>query len=706
MEIARDAAAILVTFALAGWLLGVVVVPERLVAFQRLFLSLALAIPATVLLAVPGLLAGRLSALTFLAWGGLLAIVAARRSGNPLRRLGEPAGRAVRRVRASSWRSRALVVVALAAGWLAVLSPQGAADLHEAQPNGTIVYYHWGVVQRIAEAGEIPPTLPEWGAPRPFPYEYLASAIHGAATSALGSTSDYAMSERYRVALALLALLAALALWRRWLPLWWAWIAAILTLSVSRVETRLLVYKPEAVALVLALWSGWLLDVALERRSGRWGALAGIVLATAFLAHPIGSLLAAPLWAGIIVGRIGPRVLAAARRRGAARRRRGAAPAQRRLATRRGMDARRLTQAVVIALATFALIFVSVRTLVGTTEQDLSQRAQGANDPTKEIYALAYVSADPTAARGLNLPECSDLFGVHTTTRPFLAANASWLSFDLSRPGPLILLGGALILAAGVALIPGSRRARSGARLRRGAVTWVVYAVGVYLLALLICAVYHTWVPERVGPLRVLPYWSIAIGGGLAAAAAFLTERLGGSGRRQAVVGLALSAGLLSAFTPALSGRDSPRPAFESSGTVAGGLAPAAEAAYRWMDRNLPPDATVLANGYTEGALGMLSGRTGWLDGRTPFVQPDPWRSQARRSLKQARRYFLDPDLDRLAEPVDYIVVSRPGINLGGPRFETNREALVAAEHLAPLQSFGDVEIYAVRRHDDVAAQQ
>jgi hypothetical protein len=665
VEVVKGFVAFLITFGLAGWLLGLAAIPERRSGFERLFLSLALAVPATVLVAAPGLIARRQGTWSLLACLAVLAAVAAWRTGHPFARLVDAARAAPARWRETGWPARLLVALALVATWFAVLEPQGAADLSDAEPNGTIVYYHWGVVQRIAEDGEVPATLPEWGEPRPFPFEYLASAMHGAATSTLAGSADFAMSERYRLALVVFALFALLALWRRWLPLWWAWLAAVLTLNVSRVDTRLLVYKPEAVAFVLVLWSAWLFDVALERRSGRWGALAGIVLATAFLAHPIGSLLAVPLWLGILVARVRPRLS---------------------------------LRTAAIAFLVFVVAFGTTRTLVGSTEQDLSQERTGDRDPTREIYALAYISERPRSADALRLPDCADFFGVQTTTRPFLAANASWLSFDLSRPGPVVLLAGVLLAGAGAALLAGGPASQ---RARRGVVTWAVFALGVYLLAVLICAVYETWVPERVGPLRVLPYWSIALAGALAGGAAFVTSRFGGSsaqGPRRIAIGLGLSALLLVAFTGTVSGRDSARPAFEGAGSVAGGLSDSARATYEWIDANLPADSVVLANGYTEGALGMLSGRTGWLDGRTPFVQPDPWRSDAMTALIDARAYFKTADGDLLAPEVDHVVVAESSVNLGGSHFPTDGTALAEARHLALLQSFRDVLIYRVKR--------
>ena len=244
----------------------------------------------------------------------------------------------------------------------------------------------------------------------------------------------------------LTAIFAAFALWRRWLPSWWACLAAILTLNVGRVETRLLVYKPEAFAFILLIWAAWLFDEAIERRSRRWGALAGAP-AGFVLPRPSGQLAArGPLLGGILIGRV-PRCSGAAT--GARRLRpdpRASAATDRSCRPFPGARWR-------IAASSSHSSSSACGPIIGTTGQELSQSTQNGVDQTRVVYNLAYVSDNPFAHP--NVPECTHPFGVYSTVRPFLSSNASWFFFDVHRSSSVLLIIGALIP-------PGRRAPASG----------------------------------------------------------------------------------------------------------------------------------------------------------------------------------------------------------------------------------------------------
>ena len=290
-------------------------------------------------------------------------------------------------------------------------------------------------------------------------------------------------------------------------------------------------------------------------------------------------------------------------------------------------------------------------------------------DETRVVYNLAYVSANRFARP--SVPECSHPFGVYSTVRPFFSANASWFFFDLHARSSALLMIGAIVLLAGAFLLqPPPRLARWPDSAKRAAITWPCYGIGVYLLAVLICVYYSTWVPQRVGPMRLMPYWALifpiliagiawAASRLLSSPASRLPARLGGAGPRRGPArfgsGVALVPGVAGlrplvvwTFTTITAKQDRGVPPFQIAEPRAGGLSEDALKAYDWISRSLPPDAVVLANGYTEGSLGMLSRRTGLLDGRTPFAQPDPWRTEAIDWLEQSRRFFVHP----IAEPV------------------------------------------------------
>jgi hypothetical protein len=695
MGFGRDLLSLAVTFFLAGFLAGWIVLPSPLGGWDRLFISLALSVPATLLAAAPGVATHSLGAWNLTLGIAALAATAAWRARGALRAFIARLRSRRLRIRRPAAVPSILVVLTLVVIWVTVLVPEGVENTGSGHPNGTIVYYHWGIVGRVVEAGGLPATLPEWGRQREFPYEYAFSVIHGAATANLAGTSGFVLEERYRIAMVLTAFLAAFALWRRWLPPWWAWLASVLTLNVSRVETRLLVYKPEAFAFILVIWSAWLFDEALERRSMRWGALAGLVLASSFLAHPVSSLLMAPLWGGILIGRAAPSLW---RRR------------------RRPTFSAVPWRPVLAAAIVFLLLFGSLRTIIGTTGQNLSESTTNGVDETRVVYNLAYVSANPFARP--NVPECSHPFGVYSTVRPFFSSNASWFFFDVHSRASVFLMIGALILLLGVFLLQAPPRlARWPAPAKRAAITWACYGIGVYLLAVLICVYYSTWVPQRVGPMRLMPYWALIFPifiAGVAWAASFLlsglrptlSARLSRSdfkgrarwfGRGVGLVpALVVSAAAIWTFTTITATQDRGVPPFYISEPRAGGLSAGALHSYHWISRDLPSNALILTNGYVEGALGMLSHRTGLLDGRTPFAQPEPWRSEAIRWLGQSRAFFLRPDSSGIPGGANYVLAAQRDVNLGGSFFPTDFRALTRDPYLEQIHRFMGVVLYRV----------
>jgi hypothetical protein len=673
--VALDVLALLVTFCLAGALLAAIVVPERLGVVERLLLSIALAIPATVVASTPGLLIHHFGAGAILAGLAVLA-------GLAFLRVRPSRGRVRLRLAAfRDWRPTPLEgIVALgaaAAAWLAVLGPQ--IHSYDGQPRYTIEYYHWGVAQQVLDAGRIPASLPEWGQPRPFPVEYLFSAIHGAATGALGGGAGLDLLERYRIAIVAFALVAAFALARRWLPTWWAWLAAILTLSLTHLQERLLGYKPEMLAVCMVLWSGWLLDEALERRSPRWAALAGGLVACAYFAHPVGSIVAGPLWLGILVGRAVPHLV----------RRRGEASTGGRLSSL-GAPARVLA----VAGALFVAVFGATRGIAGNTGQNLLQSPRHGVDLTRVVYREAYlgsraagtVAAATREARAAGAPataECAHPFERLASIQPFTRLH-------LGRRSAQALLAAAFIafVLLAVTRLPG--------RLEVPLVTFAVYGLAVYAVGELICAVYHTWAPERVGPLRLIPYWGIALAVPIVAGCWALVEAVSRSARWQAVLTRAARRGAAIALAPAAAVSLAALLVLTPIGGAEIGLrpgkplSPATQQAYAWIARNTRTDADVLANGYTEGAVQALSHRVGELDGRTPYLQPDPWRAHAIRELRAIRGFFLHPVKHQNALPrrVDYIIVGRQGINLGGSRFPVRSEELRRLPYLFIVQTF------------------
>ena len=685
ISLLRDSVALGVTFVLTGWLLGLIAVPERLAGIERLFLSLALAVPATLLAASPALVFHGLGAIGVALGVAALGAVAARRSGEPLRRAREAAAAGRQWVAELRWTRGLLIGAGAVAGWLAVAGPQLAAGRVDGFPRSATVWYYWRLVAEALEDGGLPGSIAEWGRREDFPAEYAVTTLHGAATAALAGGADLDLLERYRLAMVVLGLLAAWALWRRWLPAWWAWLASILTLAAAKTSFKFTAYRPETFGVLLVLWSGWLLDEALERRSPRWAALAGIVSASAFLAHAEVWLLTAPLWLGIAASRLLPEILTLRRRASGG----AAAPAE----ASAGRPATAHLRTLLVCGAAFALTAtaVSVATtgggrlaaLVGVGGGDGAPRVERGLDPTWQIHAAMY-NANKLGTRPPDY--CRRPFARPASRFPYSRMNLR------TRRTKLVLGGGVLILLAALPFGPPA--------LRRGVVVWGVFAVGMYLVAEALCQAYTTFVPRRAGPLRLLPYYSMALAGlmaGVGAVAAVgsagLVRRLRPRGGRfggapkwaAAAVGAAGSAVLLLALTPVGAGKvalDEAKP-----------LSPEAHVAYSWMRDNLPADSTVLANVYTEGSLGALSGRLGVLDGRLPYLESSEFRSHAIRELLAARRWFTLPQVHRtsLQRDVGYVLVAAPDVDIGGlNNFPVNWDGLRRSRDLRLLRSFAD----------------
>jgi hypothetical protein len=137
------------------------------------------------------------------------------------------------------------------------------------------------------------------------------------------------------------------------------------------------------------------------------------------------------------------------------------------------------------------------------------------------------------------------------------------------------------------------------------------------------------------------------------------------------------------------------------------GLTPAGYEAYAWIDANLPPDARLLVNAYTDGSVAALARRTGIVDGRAVYLEDAAFLAESTNLLLGARRVFLDPGgegsrryLER--EKVTHLLVATEGptgADVGGyPLFETDYAALAEAAGYTLVRTFDDgrLLLYAV----------
>lgn len=685
LELFRDLAALGTTLWLAGWLFGLLVLPEPLTAGRRVFVSLALGVPVVILLSLPGLLIYSLTARSLALVFALLALTVAWRRRSSLSAL-QDLRSVTRLTRSLDYRRRLspiLLVVLL--GWFAVVGPQVLSRRPSWLPPNGWVWYYIGLARVIATQGSIPSTVVEWGAPRPFPSEYLFHSIHLASTGLLAGGLDLFILEFYRIGLVLVGLIAAYALWRRFLPAWWAWTAALLTMSAERMAFKFLAQWPETLGIVLVLWSGWMLDEGFDRpRSFRWWALLGLVSASAFLSHAQIWLLTGPLWAGIILARLLPSLYA---RRGDL--------------VWRG-QLKRLRSVLYPASVGIACAAAFVLTVLGTglLAGDLGRITQLASteQASPETAAMAHTT-DPTwlLQAAIYHPElldrpppnfCRVLRNVYVL-HPFERLDLR------TTEGRLALAAGLVLLIGTLPLLP--------MRARRGVAVGLIFILGLYVGASMFCVVYDQYVPGRAGGQRLMPNYSMGLAGlltcvGLGVSTALVTLIHRARGGRWGAVGstgvtLAISLSLLVVFTHLTNG---PVRKWET------GMSRSAHQAYIWFGANVPRDSVVLVNAFTAGSVHAASGRQGWLDGRAPYLEEPEWRSSATEALLNARAYFRNPrkHSDKLPPEVDYVLLVRPQVNPGGKLLPANFNAFANVPELRRLRSFGrgDVVLYEVVR--------
>jgi hypothetical protein len=241
------------------------------------------------------------------------------------------------------------------------------------------------------------------------------------------------------------------------------------------------------------------------------------------------------------------------------------------------------------------------------------------------------------------------------------------------------------------------------ARRRRFLLTWAVFAVLLVAGSVLLFTLSDTYVPQRTAGRRLMPYLlfvpvvamtvSLWIAGRLTAPywRALLPGRREGR-RRVVVAGLAMAALTVGAVS-----------ASANPGAIAeereAALSPTGYAAYRWMDEQLPPDARVLANAYTDGSIAAVTGRVGLVDGRAVYLEDPAFLAESTALVLGARVVFATPESAGAAtylvrERVTHLLVATEGPlgrDLGGYLlFDTDVEAIRADPRFQLLRTFDD----------------
>jgi hypothetical protein len=573
-------------------------------------------------------------------------------------------------------------IAGLAVLAVTVVGPSRAEVGSDLLPKTSTPWYYMAVAREVAEAGRIPATIAEWGQARPFPTDYLPATVHAAAALELLPGDLLVAFTWYRLAiLVAMAILVALLL-RRWFSTWIAILGACLLLGTVRLAAKFVDVRPETFALVIAVFAVWAADRAMTDRSRRSFGVAVAAAVATFLSHAEVFLLLGPAIGGLAVahaisgpGRAGIRIPGLTQLRPLA-------------------IAAAILVGAVAAGSGLNAVFAGEFRIVGYVT---AARHDPPPVPADRIPAGWTFSADPTwnfyvasvAPALVGQPPPRNFFGSTLLPRAILDV---WPGLDARGRGDLIMLSG--LLGAPILLWPWLDRRR-----RRFLLGWWLFGIGLLVGSFLLFAVSATYVPARVGPRRLMPYEQV-VPVMSAVLLLFALDRLLRPGWRLLLPrrGAMVAAGTLLAIVTIGATAPAPKSILEDQPDEPG-LSSVGYDALRWIDANLPADARLLTNAYTDGSILAVARRAAILDGRAVYLEDREFLAESTSLVLGARVLFADPGgsaaADYLAaEHVDYVLVATAGPSgndLGGYLlFATNLTALQQGERYTQLRSFGD----------------
>lgn len=587
-------------------------------------------------------------------------------------------GASAARVRGRGWRptlgamdrSRvAFVIAAVALPVVFLLLPQVRLVAPAGYPLGSITWYYWGLATAIVDSGAIPTMSAEWGGSYPYQGDYVLFSAFSAALALLaGRASDFALMEVLRLGSLLWAVAVGLSAFRRFLPSWGALAAVLIILGAEHIVAKYANYRPEAFNYALIFTAIWAVDRFRERPSRTRAIPIVATIVALWIGHGVVLVIAGIAAAAVVFGHwlVGQRptirVIAAFALVGLA----GAAAS---------IAADVVLQGKVFLIANA----VDPVRIQGATSSDLTwQFLQWA------LGAARLQSGSPD--------EVETLWNDRILAPwPILETPAAWL-VAIAVLAPLVLWR----------WLPRRSRALYAAG-------WL-YLAGLLSVVLAFLWLYDTYVPQRVGFGRLAPFSLVGMGILVAVGLTAIGRWIDAVAPRTRRVPGAVSAGgwaviLVAAVVIAIGG--------VRAGTgprVGDGITPDGYRAMVWLRDNTPPDSIVLANSYTEGAIGTLARRNGLLDGRAPYNKEFDFLVAAVDQLKAGRSFFAgETSVEAIRDMgVDYVVVSPKRFELANPMpfcdppAELDRTLPCFATEpgarpgLSEVARFGEIAIYRV----------
>jgi hypothetical protein len=513
---------------------------------------------------------------------------------------------------------------------------------------GSTPWYYWSLIRQTITAGGTPGSAWEWGRRLPFLDDY-PGFTPAVALLALPASSASLAAAHVAAAVAMLGAGLAVFLLVRALhgSRLGAALAVLLFFAADVFATKLVAIRPESAGYAFAILAPVLALEYFRTRERRVLALLAATFTALGLVHGIDWLFGGALLAAAIVTAIPGRA-----------------------GLRRWLTA--AVAVVVVTVAAWALAGVVLGgSLSGASSLgELPVKEAGEVDPTWQFAALVQGSPDPDPPSTGHLVSTSLDRGLRALGAPWFVALAA------------LMVAGLI----GRALVSGPQDRDIA---RRALVFLGVAALVTLVIALGFAVGWSTYVPRRTGFARVFQVALLLVPIGVGVVVSRFVDTTAQVATR--AIAVAVTAGAVFVAFVYVHGRDRLDEIADQR--------PRRETLAALRDLDLPDDAVVLTNGYSEGLLAVVTGATGVLDGRAPYTDA-PLLTRANTLLVQAKGVIDGSGAYLPCTGITHVLVATDGgRTLGMPAaFATD---LAALDDRADLRLAGEGPNYRLYRVRD-----